>query len=88
MLLINRSLKHLNLEMNNITDSGTNSEGVKALADALKKNVTLIWLNLNSTCMDDKCSQLLVEAMKYNTTLIHMDIEGNPNMDIYDVRKI
>ena len=87
-MLINRSLKHLNLEMNNITDSGTNIEGVRALADALKKNVTLIWLNLNSTCMDDKCSQLLVEAMKYNTTLIHMDIEGNPNMDIYDVRKI
>ena len=56
MLQINRSLKHLSLEMNNITDSGKNIDGVRALADALKRNVTLIWLNLNSTCLDDKCS--------------------------------
>jgi len=56
MLLINKSLKHINFELNNITDSNTNIDGVKALAEALKKNMTLIWLNLNSTCLNDKCS--------------------------------
>ena len=44
-LAVNRSLKHLNLECNNLTKSGKNTKdyrGIKRLADALLTNTTLI----------------------------------------------
>merc|ERR1719446_577281 len=48
MLTINRTLKVLNLEMNNLTNGGKDSSGIRELAEALTENVVLISLNLNS----------------------------------------
>ena len=50
--------------------------------------MTLISLNLNSTGLDSECSRFLAEAMEENDTIINMDIEGNPLMNIHDVRRI
>lgn len=88
MLLKNRYLKVLNLEMNDLISNYKDWSGIKAIAEALRHNVVLISLNLNSTGLDKKCSAMLAEAMEKNDTLILLDIEGNPKMNIYDVRRI
>ena len=38
----NRALKHLSLELNDLTDNGTNTLGIKEMAEALRTNSTLI----------------------------------------------
>ena len=74
--------------MNNITNGGKDYKGIRALAEAIKRNRVLISLNLNSTDLDSECSALLADAMQYNSTLISLDIEGNPEMDLNHVRNI
>ena len=88
MLGKNRWLKKLDLEFNDITDSGRDCSGVKILAENLKKNRTLISLNLNTCGLNAKCSAMLAEVMDYNDSIINLDVEGNPDMNLYDVRKI
>lgn len=88
MLLKNRTLKVLNLEMNDLTSNGKDNSGIKSLAEALRHNVVLTSLTLNSCGLDSHCSAMLADAMEDNHTLVLLDIEGNPNMNIYDVRRI
>lgn len=88
MLLKNKTLKTLNLEMNDLISNGKDPSGIKTIAEALRHNVVLISLNLNSTGLDAECSSMLAEAIEDNHTLILLDVEGNPNMNIYDVRRI
>lgn len=52
MLMKNRTLKVLNMEMNNLTNSGKDYKGIRQLAEAIKRNRVLISLNLNSTDLD------------------------------------
>jgi Ran GTPase-activating protein (RanGAP) involved in mRNA processing and transport len=78
MLGKNRWLKKLDLEFNDLTDGNRDCSGIKVLADYLKKNITLISLNLNSCGLNEECSSMLANMMKYNDTLINLDVEGNP----------
>ena len=64
------------------------SSGVVALAEALKENDTLLSLNLNNTNLDEKAGAALVSALEENKYLILLDIENNPRLSLYDVRKI
>ncbi len=88
MLLKNRTLKVLNLEMNDLTSNGKDNSGIKSLAEALRHNVVLTSLTLNSCGLGAHCSAMIADAMEDNHTLILLDIEGNPDMNIYDVRRI
>ncbi len=88
MLEINKSLKVLNLEANNLTNSEKDTKGIRKIAESLTKNTNLISLNLNSCDLNKNCSRMLADAMEENDTLILLDVEGNPKMDIFDVRKI
>ena len=88
MLLKNRTLKVLNLEMNDLTSNGKDNSGIQALAEALRHNVVLTSLTLNSCGLGAHCSAMLADAIEDNHTLILLDIEGNPDMNIYDVRRI
>jgi hypothetical protein len=88
MLLKNKTLKTLNLEMNDLISNGKDPSGIRQIAEALRMNTTLISLNLNSTGLDQECSSMLADAMEYNDDLILLDVEGNPDMNIYDVRRI
>ena len=74
--------------MNDLISNYKDWSGIKSIAEALRHNVVLISLNLNSTGLDKKCSAMLAEAIEDNDTLILLDIEGNPKMNIYDVRRI
>lgn len=38
--------------------------------------------------MDSDSGKALIEALQENETLIQLDIEGNPKVDLHDVRTI
>jgi len=82
MLKRNKWLKKLDLECNNLTKGyhgkSFDNSGIKILADSMKKNRTLISLNLNSCNLNQESSKYLADMMKYNDSLINLDVEGNP----------
>jgi hypothetical protein len=81
MLKRNKWLKKLDLECNNLTKSSkkkVDNSGIRILSESLKKNRTLISLNLNSCNLNEESSKYLADMMKYNDTLINLDVEGNP----------
>lgn len=51
-------------------------------------NKDLLWLNLNNTNLDERCSEALVKAMQENFTLIELDIECNKKMNHLHVLEI
>ena len=83
MLLYNKSLRVIDLENNNLTKNGSDVSGVLAIADALRKNDTVLTLNLHNTNLDEKCGQALVEALEENETIIMIDLENNPNLNLH-----
>lgn len=64
MLEVNKTLKVLNLEANNLTNSEKDTKGIFRIAEALSKNTNLISLNLNSCDLNKKCSKKLADAME------------------------
>ena len=59
----NRTLRYLDLENNNLTERGTNTEGIKALCEGLKKNTMLISLNLSNNFLTPEHGDLLVDLL-------------------------
>lgn len=55
MIQTNKSLRVIDLENNNLTLGGTDTAGVIALADALRKNDAVLSLNLYNTQLDERC---------------------------------
>lgn len=51
-------------------ESKPNYRGVEELAEVLKTNDTLLYLNLNNTGLDGEASKKIREAMEKNSTLI------------------
>ena len=45
----------VDLENNNLTKNGNDVSGVLALADAIRKNDTVLSLNLHNTNLDERC---------------------------------
>lgn len=70
---MSKTITHLYLEGNMITD-----EGCKSLAIALKHNQSLIFLYLNNNRIEDEGVQTLAkELMTYNTSLRSVIIFNN-----------
>lgn len=88
MLKSNKTLRSLDFEGNNLTQTGKDVKGVLAIAEILKKNTTLLALNLGNCNLDNACSAGLAEALEYNKTLIMLELQGNPNMFYKDVLRI
>ena len=63
MIIENDTLKNINLEFNNLTNSDKDIKGIKKIAEALTRNEVLISLNLNSTDLNADCSSMLADAM-------------------------
>lgn len=73
LLTTNDTIRLIDLEGNKLikgSDDKTNYEGITDLTEALKKNETLLSLNLNSTGLDENSSRMLREMMECNSTLI------------------
>jgi len=88
MLSINKSLRALDFEGNNLTQTGKDVQGVIAVGEALKKNTTLITLNLSNCNLNRECSGALADAMEINKTVIMLELQGNPLMHFKDVLRI
>ena len=71
----NNSIRVIDLEGNDLTNSGKDISGIEALAQNLKKNDTLICLNLTNTNLDEKCSEYLLAMLEKNDTIINLDID-------------
>ena len=59
MLVRNKWLKKLELECNNLTCNGKDNRGIKAIAEGLRNNRTLISLNLSHCNLNEECSKIL-----------------------------
>ena len=89
-------LLNLNLEGNNLTNFSRDRDGkvnidrsgFESICQSLKKNISILTLNLHNTCLDEKCGEMLREAIEQNTTLISLDITGNRDLMIQDVQAI
>jgi Ran GTPase-activating protein (RanGAP) involved in mRNA processing and transport len=62
----NESLKILDLEANNLTNDLHDRRGIEIIANAIKKNTTLLSLNLNTCNLDEQCGIVLVDAIQEN----------------------
>ena len=102
LIKINRSLRVIDLEGNNLTNgektylkeepmgfSGRDNSGIEKIFDALKVNDTLLSLNLCDCNLDNECSEYILKMLKYNTTIINIDLDRNPKINKIDnVREI
>ena len=76
MLLVNKSLTHLNLSENNtFSDSGA-----RCIFEGLQHNSTLVYLNFgrtNITATDPDTARSLTKMLQINKSLTHLDLSGN-----------
>lgn len=56
----NNCIRVIDLEGNDLTSSGKDNGGIEAICQSLKKNDTLLCLNLTNTNLDENCSDFLV----------------------------
>ena len=70
MLQVNKSLKHLDLSKNRLSDSGTH-----CIFEGLQNNTTLVYLNLSDTRI--AVSRSLTKMLKVNKSLTHLDLSWN-----------
>jgi len=59
LLLINSTLRTIDLEGNDLTYEGKDTSGIEDLAKSLCENTTLLCLNLSNTKLNEKCSEAL-----------------------------
>jgi len=86
-LKVNKTLKFLDLESNQLTTDGTNWGGVTSLFEFLPANKTLISLNMANNSMDASCGDQFNQLLAKNDTLIDFDYSMN-NFNLDDSREI
>ena len=84
----NNCIRVIDLEGNDLTVQNKDNSGIEALAQNLKKNDTLLCLNLTNCNLDENCSEYLLSMLEKNDTIINLDVDQNPKMNLEDVRKI
>jgi hypothetical protein len=65
-----------------------NTQGLENLAKALESNQTLLCLNLANCQLNESCGEFLCRMMERNHTIINLDLDSNPDMNLYHVRQI
>lgn len=73
----NKYLFSLNIENNNLTNSGNNPEGVNTLFESIKKNKCLSTLNIANTNMNQNNGEALCNLIKNNKNIIEVNFENN-----------
>ena len=69
---MNASVTELNLEKNNIGDTGAS-----ALSNALELNFTLTYLNLSFNSIEDIGAIAFADSLKVNSSLVTLDLGAN-----------
>jgi hypothetical protein len=75
-LRVNRHLKFLSLEGNDLSKEGE-EVGMSEMCNALKENDSLIYLSLAHTKLTAKSAPFLLNLMQTNKSLIMLDLNGN-----------
>lgn len=66
----NHTLSYLDLENNNLTNSGASYDEVNSFSQCLLTNKNLLHLNLANNGMVEQCGERFVQVTDKNTTLI------------------
>ena len=88
VLKVNKTLKYLNLESNQLTLDGQDMQGVLGLMEFLDHNCTLLSLNIANNMIDQKTMSAFIDKLKDNTTLIEFDFSKNKDIRLEDSRQI
>ena len=72
-----KKLRILGIHYNNITD-----EACDAIIMAMKKNISLVELNMYSNPISGECVQLIVQALQYNNTLQLLHLNDDYHDDV------
>jgi hypothetical protein len=83
-LKVNKTLRYLDLENNNLTKSGQDDSGVKALFNALEDNTMLVSLNLSNNFLTNDCGNYINSALRKNKNIIHLEIFDNQRYEEWD----
>lgn len=83
-LKINKTLRYLDLENNNLTNRGEDDSGIEALFESLENNTMLISLNLSNNYLTNDCGNFITSALKNNKTLIHLEVFDNQRFEEWD----
>jgi len=84
---VNKTLKYLDLESNQLTVDGQDMWGVYEFVEFLGANKTLLSLNLANNQMDEKCGSMFRDKLETNHSLIDFDFSMN-NFNLNDSQHI
>jgi Ran GTPase-activating protein (RanGAP) involved in mRNA processing and transport len=87
VLRVNKTLRVLDLENNNLTNSGQTKEEVKDIAAALDENVTLLSLNLANNNMEETIGNEFVIYTERNKTLINFEFSDFILPQVLEIQK-
>ena len=78
LLRFNETIRYIDLERNNLLDDPVTGQKdykvIDELVDALMVNETVLYINLNNTGLNSKCSKKLRDIFQTNKTLILLDL--------------
>ena len=78
LLEINDTIKYIDVEGNELYDKDLrDNTGIIAIAEGIKKNQSLLVLNMSDCNLDAESGHILAEAMKKNYTIIDFDFRKN-----------
>ena len=77
----NNTLRYLDLENNNLTDRGKDTQSIHELFIALQSNTMLISLNLSNNHFTSEIGAYIVEMLRKNKTIIHFEFFDNKDFE-------
>ena len=77
----NNTLRYLDLENNNLTDHGKDTQSIHELFIALQSNTMLISLNLSNNHFTSEIGAYIVEMLRKNKTIIHFEFFDNKDFE-------
>ncbi|KRW99164.1 hypothetical protein PPERSA_07407 [Pseudocohnilembus persalinus] len=88
LLRENQTIRSVDIENNNVTNNGRDTQSFIELCRALEQNNTLLSLNLTNNNLNAECGDALERLLEKNTTLIMVDVDQNKDLNIQQVRNI
>ena len=88
VLKVNKTLRYLDMESNQLTLDGQDMQGVIALMQCLDSNNTLLSLNVANNQIDQKVGEIFKDKLKNNYSLIDFDYSRNKDIKLEDSREI
>jgi hypothetical protein len=72
LIMANETPKHVDL-----SSVSLGAEGARMLAEALRRNTSIVSLDLSSNNLDAEGASVLAEALRSNTSIVSIDVSSN-----------